>query len=125
MDFQQTQIAKVVGVYPLVLVSNLEKTLLSKLQFFPVCGALRCSPIHLPEKLGQLYLYIVPAYDFFKSTLRSDEKIISALVQAKWTSQEDHTTSDGLSGEEDGEGIRSDCEAPDSSPLQLGEEDYS
>ncbi|GKU85493.1 hypothetical protein SLEP1_g163 [Rubroshorea leprosula] len=82
--FSQTQIMKLIEKQPLVLVSDIEKTLLPKLEFFQSKGVSRPEiakivsgyPFVLKRSLEE---NIIPNFDFCSNLLESDEKAIDCM----------------------------------------------
>ncbi|KAG5514310.1 hypothetical protein RHGRI_035650 [Rhododendron griersonianum] len=87
--FTKTQISKLVGKRPHLLLANPEKTILPKLEFFQALGVSSCdlariisgAPIILERSLEK---QIIPSYNFLKSVLRSDKKVVSAMKRTAW-----------------------------------------
>ncbi|XP_062145254.1 transcription termination factor MTERF15, mitochondrial-like [Alnus glutinosa] len=82
--FTNTQISKLVRVHPLLLLSDPEKTLLPKIEFFRSLGV---SSSDLPGILSSTpFLFVrsikrqlIPCYDFLKSVLLVEEKVLTTL----------------------------------------------
>ncbi|XP_059438914.1 transcription termination factor MTERF15, mitochondrial-like [Corylus avellana] len=82
--FNNTQISKIVRVRPLFLLSDPEKTLLPKIEFFRSVGV---SSSDLPVILSSnpslfsrsLKNQLIPCYDFLKSVLLVEEKVVTTL----------------------------------------------
>lgn len=81
--FTNAQISKFVMGAPLLLLSDPEKTLLPKLQFFGSKGLsdTECAQIisSCPSVLVRRLNRLMPIFDFLKSTLVMDEKVAAAL----------------------------------------------
>jgi len=85
--FTNTQISKLVRINPLLLLSDPEKTLLPKIEFFLSVGV---SSSDLPGILSSnpslfarsLKKHLVPCYDFLKSVLLVEEKVLTTLKRS-------------------------------------------
>ncbi|XP_059438576.1 transcription termination factor MTERF15, mitochondrial-like isoform X1 [Corylus avellana] len=85
--FTNTQISKIVRVRPLFLLSDPEKTLLPKIEFFRSVGVsssdlseiLSSNPLLLARSLQK---QLIPSYDFLKTVLLVDEKVLATLKRA-------------------------------------------
>ncbi|XP_058200179.1 transcription termination factor MTERF15, mitochondrial-like [Rhododendron vialii] len=95
--FTETQISKLVGKRPRLLVADPEKILLPKLEFFQTLDVSRSdlarilsgSPIIFGRSLEN---HIIPSYNFLKSVLQSDKKVLSAMKHTSWNVSADYTT---------------------------------
>ncbi|GMY16933.1 transcription termination factor mterf15, mitochondrial [Fagus crenata] len=85
--FTKTHISKLVRLCPQLLVSDIEKTLLPKIEFFRSKGAsssdlpmiLSSNPLLLARSLNN---YIIPSYDFLKSLLLVDHKVLTTFKRS-------------------------------------------
>jgi mTERF domain-containing protein len=85
--FTNTQISKLVRINPLLLLSDPEKTLLPKIEFFLSVGV---SSSDLPGILSSnpslfarsLKKHLIPCYDFLKSVLLVEEKVLTTLKRS-------------------------------------------
>ncbi|KAL2485849.1 Mitochondrial transcription termination factor family protein [Abeliophyllum distichum] len=92
----RTHIANLVRKRPSLLLSNPEKTLLPKLEFFKSIGV---SKAHLgsiisrdPTLLARsLENQMIPNYNYLKSVLLTDERVIAAVKRTSWIFLEDLT----------------------------------
>ncbi|GMN70813.1 hypothetical protein TIFTF001_054533, partial [Ficus carica] len=85
--FSQTQISSLVRRYPTVLLSDVKKTILPKLDFLEAKGVSRPEIAKIisffPGILqASLARRLMPSYDFFKDLLRSDEKVVFSIKQS-------------------------------------------
>ncbi|GLT53761.1 hypothetical protein SLA2020_270110 [Shorea laevis] len=95
--FTRTQISKIVKVQPLFLLSDPEKTLLPKIEFFrsvgvsssDLPGILSSNPMLLGRSLKK---QLIPSYDFLKSVLLVNEKVLTALKRSPRALQYNVTT---------------------------------
>ncbi|KAK2990587.1 hypothetical protein RJ640_019867 [Escallonia rubra] len=93
--FTKTQIAKLIRKRPVFLLSDPQKTLLPKLQFFQSIGVsnadlartLAKDPTILTRSLEK---QIIPTYNFLKSVLQSDEKVVGSMKRTTWIFLEDY-----------------------------------
>ncbi|KAF5455192.1 hypothetical protein F2P56_024795 [Juglans regia] len=80
---------RLVRIEPQLLLSNPEKTLLPKIEFFRSMGAsssdlsriLSSNPALLTRSLEK---YLIPCYDFLKSVLILDEKVVTVFKRSPW-----------------------------------------
>lgn len=80
----------------MLLLANPKDTLLPKLEFFHSIGIsssdlariLAADPTILTRSLEK---QIIPSYNFLKSVLQSDEKVVAALKRTSWVFLEDHS----------------------------------
>ncbi|KAG2697353.1 hypothetical protein I3760_07G101900 [Carya illinoinensis] len=87
--FTNTQISRLVKIEPRLLLSNPEKTLLPKIEFFRSMGAsssdlsriLSSNPSLLRRSLEK---HLIPCYDFLKSVLILDEKVVTVFKRSPW-----------------------------------------
>ncbi|XP_041016778.1 transcription termination factor MTERF15, mitochondrial-like [Juglans microcarpa x Juglans regia] len=87
--FTNTQISRLVRIAPQLLLSNPEKTLLPKIEFFRSMGAsssdlsriLSSNPTLLRRSLEK---HLIPCYDFLKSVLILDEKVVTVFKRSPW-----------------------------------------
>ncbi|CAA2979789.1 transcription termination factor MTERF8, chloroplastic-like [Olea europaea var. sylvestris] len=92
--FSKTHIANLVRRRPVLLLSNPEKTLLPKLEFFKSIGV---SEAHLAGTISRdptlltrsLENQIIPNYNYLKSVLLTDEKVAAAVKRTSWIFLED------------------------------------
>jgi mTERF domain-containing protein len=82
--FTNAHISKLVMGKPLLLLSDPEKTLLPKLQFFGSKGLSDTECAHIISSCPSILLrsienHLMPIYDFLKKTLVMDEKVATAL----------------------------------------------
>ncbi|KAL2507691.1 Mitochondrial transcription termination factor family protein [Forsythia ovata] len=92
--FSKTHIANLVRRRPVLLLSNPEKTLLPKLEFFKSIGV---SKVHLGGTISRdptlltrsLENQIIPNYNYLKSVLLTDEKVAAAVKRTSWVFLED------------------------------------
>ena len=82
--FTNTQISQLVRLIPQVLTTKPEKTLLPKIEFFLSKGVSSSDLTRIlcanPSLLGNsLKKHIIPCYDFLKSVLLVDEKVLTTL----------------------------------------------
>ncbi|GLT53765.1 hypothetical protein SLA2020_270150 [Shorea laevis] len=95
--FTHTQISKIIRVEPLFLLSDPEKTLLPKIEFFrsvgvsssDLPGILSSNPMLLGRSLEK---QLIPCYDFLKSVLLVNEKVLTALKRSPRAFQYNVTT---------------------------------
>lgn len=90
------QISKVLRSLPALLVADLEKDILPKLEFFKYIGVserVLTRLITIDPKLltRSLENRIVPYYDFLKSILKTDKKVVAAIKKAPWIFTAHHT----------------------------------
>ena len=87
--FTNTQIAKLVRTHPMLLLSDPGKTLLPKIEFFlskvgvsssDLTRILTLSPLLLVRSLEN---HLIPCYNFLKSVLVVDEKVITTLKRSQ------------------------------------------
>ncbi|XP_065616855.1 uncharacterized protein LOC136062102 [Quercus suber] len=87
--FTNTQIAKLVRTHPMLLLSDPGKTLLPKIEFFlskvgvsssDLTRILTSSPLLLDRSLEN---HLIPCYNFLKSVLLVDEKVIKTLKRSQ------------------------------------------
>ncbi|XP_050251835.1 uncharacterized protein LOC126698561 isoform X3 [Quercus robur] len=87
--FTNTQIAKLVRTHPTLLLSDPGKTLLPKIEFFlskvgvsssDLTRILTSSPLLLVRSLEN---HLIPCYNFLKSVLVVDEKVITTLKRSQ------------------------------------------
>ncbi|KAK4539011.1 hypothetical protein RGQ29_032063 [Quercus rubra] len=71
--FDNTQITKLIRSRPTLLLADPENTLLPKIEFFPI---LTLSPDLLRRSLTN---HLIPCYDFLKSVLLENEKVITTI----------------------------------------------
>ncbi|XP_059439091.1 transcription termination factor MTERF15, mitochondrial-like [Corylus avellana] len=85
--FTNTQISKLVRIHPLLLLSDPEKTLLPKIEFFRSVGVsssalpviLSSNPMLLARSLEK---QLIPCYDFLKSVVLVNDKVLKALKRS-------------------------------------------
>ncbi|XP_041016777.1 transcription termination factor MTERF15, mitochondrial-like [Juglans microcarpa x Juglans regia] len=87
--FTNTQISRLVRIEPQLLLSNPEKTLLPKIEFFRSMGASRSDLSRIlslnPALLRRsLERHLIPCYDFLKSVLILDEKVVTVFKRSRW-----------------------------------------
>ena len=85
--FTKTHISKIARICPRVLLSDPENTLLPKIEFFRSKGASSSDLTTIlssnPHLLGRsLNKYIIPSYDFLKTVLIVDQKVLKALQRS-------------------------------------------
>lgn len=94
--FSTSQISSLVKKRPVLLLANAESVLLPKLRFFLSIGVsksllartLASDPTILTRSLVN---QLIPSYNFLKSVLDADDKIVAALRRTTWIFLEDHT----------------------------------
>ncbi|KAL1196775.1 Transcription termination factor MTERF15 [Cardamine amara subsp. amara] len=94
--FTTAQISTLVKKRPVLLLANAQFVLLPKLRFFLSIGVsksllartLASDPTILTRSLVN---QLIPSYNFLKSVLETDEKIVAALRRTTWVFLEDHT----------------------------------
>ncbi|CAG7881262.1 unnamed protein product [Brassica rapa] len=94
--FSTSQISSLVKKRPVLLLANAESVLLPKLRFFLSIGVsksllartLASDPTILTRSLLN---QLIPSYNFLKSVLDADDKIVAALRRTTWIFLEDHT----------------------------------
>lgn len=94
--FTTSQISSIVKKRPVLLLANAESVLLPKLRFFLSIGVskpllartLASDPTILTRSLVN---QLIPSYNFLKSVLDADDKIVAALRRTTWIFLEDHT----------------------------------
>jgi mTERF domain-containing protein len=85
--FTNTQISKLVRTHPLLLLYDPEKTLLPKIEFFlslgvsssDLPGILSSTPFLFTRSLKK---HLIPCYDFLKSVLLVEEKVLTTLKRS-------------------------------------------
>ncbi|GLT53764.1 hypothetical protein SLA2020_270140 [Shorea laevis] len=85
--FTPTQISKLVRIHPLLLLSDPEKTLLPKIEFFisvgvsssDLTGILSSNPSLFARSLKK---QLIPCYDFLKTVLLVEEKVLTTLKRS-------------------------------------------
>lgn len=94
--FSTSQISSLVKKRPVLLLANAESVLLPKLRFFLSIGVsksllartLASDPTILTRSLLN---QLIPSYNFLKSVLDADDKIVASLRRTTWIFLEDHT----------------------------------
>lgn len=90
------QISHVVRLHKALVVADLEKDILPKLEFFKYIGLSETDLTRLittdPKLLTRsLENRIKPCYDFLKSILKTDKKVVAAIKKAPWIFTAHHT----------------------------------
>ncbi|KAE8038610.1 hypothetical protein FH972_011104 [Carpinus fangiana] len=85
--FSNAQISRIVGMLPLILLSDPEKTLLPKIELLRSIGVSSSEVITILSLNPSLFKssikkHLIPCYDFLKSVLLVDEKVLTTFKRA-------------------------------------------